>query len=143
MRNLITILLVFATFFTFGQVQKGDMILGSNFGLIKQNADEDLLNYSYTTFILNYQYYITDNISLGIGPSVSSTKVLNDAFVVNTTGWNFTADYAFLSSSGKVMPYFGVKYSLFNTLVKQGDNLGGAGGGLHIVKCASRSKQAG
>ena len=86
MKKLLTVFFVVMTLTSFGQVQKGDMILGTNFGFLQQDADEDIMNYSYTTFILNYQYYITDNISLGLGPTISSTKVLNNAFKVNSAG---------------------------------------------------------
>lgn len=136
MRKVLIILLlsIFSSIVN-GQVQKGDVVLGANFGLMKQDADADILNYSYSNLILNFEYYVSDNVSLGFGPSLSSAKVLNDAFKINNNAWNFFVNYSFLSASGKTMPYVGVAYTLYNTKITSGDVLGAGedlGDGLGI-----------
>lgn len=114
---------------SFAQVQKKDMNIGVNFGLMKQTGDEKLMNYSYSNLILNWQYYLTDNISLAVSPSISSTTVLDGAFKITSSAWNFGLDYSFLSSNGKTMPYLGVRYTFYNTKLVNGD-LSGTGSDL-------------
>lgn len=100
------------------QVQKGDVNLGSNFGLMNQKGDEDILNYSATTFQVNLQYYVTDKVSLGGGPMMSRYNMLDDAFLIKDFAWNIGANYSFLSSSGKVMPYLGIKMIMMKTTIE-------------------------
>lgn len=129
MKKIILLALTLIATTTFAQVQKGDMNIGANFGLMKQNGDADLLNYSYSTLVLNWQYYFTDNVSFGVAPSLTTAKVLNDAFTIKSNAWNFYLDYSFLSDNGKVLPYLGAKFTLYNTNVKNGD-LTGSGSDL-------------
>ncbi|MEP1032000.1 outer membrane beta-barrel protein [Ekhidna sp.] len=129
MKRIILIAFTMIATASFAQVQKGDMNVGANFGLMKQNGDADIMNYSYSTLILNWQYYITDNVSFGVSPSIATAKVLNDAFTVKSSAWNFYLDYSFLSDNGKVLPYLGAKFTLYNTLIENGD-LSGTGSDL-------------
>ena len=124
MKKILLIAFTLIATASFAQVQKGDMNIGANFGLMKQNGDADIMNYSYSTLIINWQYYFTDNVSFGISPSLSSAKVLNDAFIINSNAWNFYLDYSFLSDNGKVLPYLGVKFTLYNTKIENGDLTG-------------------
>lgn len=124
MKKILLIALTLLASASFAQVQKGDMNIGANFGLMKQDGDADILNYSYSTIIVNWQYYITDNVSFGVAPSISTAKVLNDAFTLRSSAWNFYVDYSFLSDNGKVLPYLGAKFTLYSTLVKNGDITG-------------------
>ena len=128
MKRYLAIVVLFIPAIIFGQVQKGDNNIGANLGMMIHNGDEDLLNYSNTYFSLNYQYYVTNNISLGFAPSVTSQKVFNDGIAVNTLGLNFFVDYNFLTKGGRVLPYIGFKYSSFVTTYKfDPDALVGAG----------------
>ncbi|MEQ9468401.1 MAG: hypothetical protein RLN88_13385 [Ekhidna sp.] len=129
MRRLLSIITILIGSIAFGQVQKGDINLGTNFGLIKQNADADILNTTTSYLAVNFQYYVSDNISLGFGPALNRSSTLNGAFIVNDNIWNFFADYSFLSANGKTLPYVGISYSFYNTKVKQGD-LSGTGDDL-------------
>ncbi len=126
MKKILSIAIILSATISFAQVQKGDMNVGANFGLMKQNGDADIMNYSYSTLILNWQYYITDNVSFGVSPSIATAKVLNDAFTIRSSAWNFYLDYSFLSDNGKVLPYLGAKFTMYNTLVENGD-LSGSG----------------
>lgn len=103
------------------QVQKGDSNFGTNFGLMSQKGDDPFLTYSYTYFSLGYQYYVSDRVSLGIAPAVTSTKVVDKSIIVNSRAINLFINYSFLSASGKVMPYLGVKYTPMLTTLKWED----------------------
>ncbi|MEP2774157.1 MAG: hypothetical protein ABJH05_18515 [Fulvivirga sp.] len=127
MKKLIIIPIMLCFLSLSAQVQQGDSNIGVNLGIMDQNGDEDLLNYSYTYFSLNYQYYASNRVSLGFAPAMTSSKVLNGTFILKTTGLNFYIDYAFLSKSGKTMPYLGAKFIMLNTKTTSGDVIGGAG----------------
>lgn len=98
---------------SYSQVQKGDISFGANVGYLSQKGDADINSYSFTSIGGSVQYYVTDNISIGFGPAIGRTSVLGGSTILKTTAWNFSVDYAFLSSTGKVMPYFGARYSLY------------------------------
>ncbi len=127
MKKCLIIAFVLSSAVSFAQVQKGDSNIGANFGMLDQNGDEDLLNYSYTYFSLNYQYYISNKVSLGFAPALTSTKVLDQSVISNSSALNFYIDYNFLSANGKVMPYLGLKYTTLVTTTKFEDPLGAAG----------------
>lgn len=118
---IILITLCFIGFEMYAQVQKGDSNFGTNFGLIDQKGDDPVMNYSYTYFSLGYQYYLSNNVSIGIAPAVTSTKVLDKSIIVNSRAINLFIDYSFLSTRGKVMPYFGFKYTSMLTTMKWED----------------------
>jgi hypothetical protein len=122
---LITSLMSFVLFETQGQVQKGDVNLGANAfltsltGLGSENING--------TVIINYQKYISDNVSLGFGPlyswSASSTNWSSNF------GLNLFLNYSFLSSNGKSLPYLGAQYS--GTINYSEFDSGGGGGSFY------------
>ncbi len=119
--------LIFTSVTVGAQVQKGDSNIGTNLGIISQKGDEPLLSYSTTYLSLNYQYYISNKVSLGIAPAWNVSKVLDGAFAVRSRSLNFFMDYNFLSANGKVMPYIGVKYTTMLTKVEFEDLAAGIG----------------
>ena len=122
MKKLILLIaLYFIGFEMNAQVQKGDSNFGTNFGLISQKGDDPIMSYSYTYFSLGYQYYLSNNISIGVAPAVTSTKVLDKSVTVNSSAINLFIDYSFLSTKGKVLPYFGFKYTSMTTNMKWDD----------------------
>ncbi|MEQ8925899.1 MAG: hypothetical protein RLO81_08805 [Fulvivirga sp.] len=115
--NILFILLSVVAFNAHAQVQKGDSNIGSNFGLLSQKGDDPLLTYSATYISLNYQYYVGNRVSLGIAPAWNITKVVDNAIAFRSRSINLFIDYNFLSANGKVMPYFGFKYTAMRTNV--------------------------
>lgn len=127
MKRYILIALLFTSVTLSAQVQKGDSNIGTNLGIMSQNGDDPLLSYSMTYVSLNYQYYVSNRVSLGIAPAWNVTKVLDGAFAVRSRSINLFMDYNFLSANGKVMPYIGVKYTTMLTKVEFEDLEAGLG----------------
>lgn len=112
--TILTIILCAAAANVFAQVQKGDSNIGANMSLSTDTGvDAPTTNF---TLVLSYQYFITDNISLGFGPSFSTSvnkqdlaETWTDAF-----GLNLFGNYNFLTSGGKALPYIGAQFTLRN-----------------------------
>lgn len=98
---------------TFSQVQKGDSNIGLN-TQISSIVGTDATNANGSIF-LSYQYYITNNISLGAGPLLSFSST--DATSSTTLGLNLFANYNFLLPNGKTLPYLGAQYSYSNSYI--------------------------
>lgn len=103
----------------FSQVQKGDSNIGLNtqvssfVGVGSPNAN-GLISFSY-------QYYVTNNISLGFGPfyRFSNSKTEGPDFETetwnDTFGFNLFFNYSFLTESAKVLPYLGAQFTYDGT----------------------------
>jgi hypothetical protein len=109
----------FTTQHVFSQVQKGDSNIGVN-TLISSFVGTDAPN-SNGLISLTYQYYVTNNISIGVGPyySFSTSESSSPGFSTeswsNTFGLNTFINYSFLTTGGKVLPYIGAQFSYQNT----------------------------
>ncbi|MEQ9404931.1 MAG: hypothetical protein RIM99_15170 [Cyclobacteriaceae bacterium] len=118
MRKITIIMASLIGLTSYGQVQKGDISIGANFGLIKHTGEADILNYSYSNASMAFQYYVSDNVSIGISPGFSSAKVLNNQASVKDNAINLFIDYSFLSKNGKTLPYAGAAVTFYNTKSK-------------------------
>lgn len=119
MRKIALVLFVISSYAGFAQVQKGDSNIGVNtlvstlVGTGSPNVN-GLIN-------LSYQFYVSNNVSLGIGPfySFSSSKTEGPDFQSedwsDTFGLNLFVNYSFLSASAKVMPYLGAQFTYQGT----------------------------
>lgn len=95
----------------FSQVQKGDSNIGIN-TQISSIVGLDAANAS-GTINFSYQYFVTDNISLGAGPLISFNT--QDEITSTTVGLNLFGNYNFLLSNGKTMPYLGAQFTITNS----------------------------
>ncbi|QSE95922.1 hypothetical protein [Fulvivirga lutea] len=111
MKKIYTLLILSTALFysnkALAQVEKGDSNIGLNAFLSTiTGLETDNVN---GTLFLTYQKYVTDNISLGLGP-LYSWNATSDNFG-STFGMNLFFNYSFLSSTGKTLPYLGLQYS--------------------------------
>jgi hypothetical protein len=101
---------------TFSQVEKGDANIGFNTQL-SSLVGVDATNASGSIY-LSYQYYVSNNVSLGLGPLISFNS--SDASSQTTIGLNFFANYNFLTANGKTLPYLGAVFLLSNSFIEAG-----------------------
>jgi outer membrane protein W len=119
MRKVALIFFVISSHVGFTQVQKGDSNIGVN-TLISSLVGTESPNVNGLVN-LSYQYYVSNNISLGVGPfySFSSNKTEGPGFSSedwsDTFGLNVFANYSFLTASAKVMPYLGAQFTYQGT----------------------------
>lgn len=105
-------LLVFAMSTANAQVQKSDQNLGFGFDLNSISGDS---KDTRANLYLSYTYFVTKNLSIGLGPRFSwSRNKESDTVQVsksNTIGYNAFLNYSFLTDGGFVLPYFGGQYT--------------------------------
>lgn len=109
-RLLLSNLILFAAIIvTNAQVQQGDSNIGLNTTLSTQTG----VDQGSTQFNLNafYEIYITDNISLGAGPSLTVSG--SDGNTNTGVGINMFGNYNFLTSNGVILPYAGALLNVF------------------------------
>ncbi|MEQ9404930.1 MAG: outer membrane beta-barrel protein [Cyclobacteriaceae bacterium] len=102
------------------QVQKSDHNIGFGFDLRSISGES---TGSSTSINLSYTYYLTNRISLGLGPRIEWTKSTSqtidpdtDEFILETSktgskGINAFLNYSFLTNDGFALPYIGLQFA--------------------------------
>lgn len=105
-------LMLFAATTAKAQVQGADQNLGFGFDINSLSGDS---KDTRVNLYLSYQYFITKNLSLGVGPRFSWGRTKESDTVAvsksNTIGYNVFLNYSFLTNGGFVLPYFGGQYT--------------------------------
>ena len=109
-----------ACFYAHAQVQKSDQNLGFGFDINSLGGDAEETR---TNLFFTYTYFISNRLSIGVGPRFGWTKSTNSetdpttgetiysSSKSNTIGYNAFFNYSFLTSGGFVLPYFGAQYT--------------------------------
>ncbi|MEQ8626925.1 outer membrane beta-barrel protein [Ekhidna sp.] len=113
-------LLILACLDANAQVQKSDQNLGFGFDINSLSGDGAERR---TNLYLSYTYFLSNRISLGVGPrfgwnkSTQSTEDPTTMEVTTTTsktstiGYNGFINYSFLTDGGFILPYFGGQFT--------------------------------
>jgi hypothetical protein len=133
---LLIILLVSAVALAPAQQRRGDVEL-QFYGQYYQSVGRDI-GFSNATVGGKIGPYITDHLQIGIGPTLSITGTSIDlpGYTYDTTEVTFGSSvffvYSFLTSGGKLVPYFGAQYFKrdFNKEFKKDSGTAGINGGI-------------
>ena len=117
---------------THAQVQKSDQNLGFGFDIRSLSGDGKQSN---TNLFVTYTYYLSNRISIGLGPrfgwqtnSSSNQDATTGETTITTTktstiGYNAFLNYSFISENGFAMPYFGGQFLRFIQKQPNTDNI--------------------
>jgi hypothetical protein len=89
-----------------GQVEKSDQSLGFGLDVTSLGGDSEQTT---TNFVFNYTYYITKNISVGVGPRFGWSKSGDQKS--STIGYNGFVNFSFLTKGAFVLPYVGAQFT--------------------------------
>ena len=111
---------------SYGQVEKGDRVLGFNLSLSSTFAEETPVTPAGITYtasmLLSYERFVTKNLSIGIAP-LGNVTFGESIETSGGVGGSVFASFSFLTSSGKVLPYVSAQYSYLLLLIEDTDNL--------------------
>lgn len=91
----------------YSQVQKGDMNVGFSSSVTTQSGSFRNIN---ITGLLSVERFVSNNVSLGLGPVVSI--ITSEGALTSVYGVNVFGNYNFLTASAKLLPYIGLVASI-------------------------------